>query len=115
MKTPKTFRSFEAAIQSVILDYLVDEGYLVLRVNSGQKGHISFVRWQVLGLPFQDRGVSDILALSPEGRLFAIECKAPGGDLRPEQRKFLEEATQRGAIAIVATSLDDVKTTERII
>lgn len=107
MMKPTT--SPEAAVQAAIVDYLVSEGYLVIRVNSGQTGHVSFVRWQVLGLSWQDRGVSDLLALSPDGKLFAIECKSPGGALRPEQRRFLDEASRRGAITIIATSLRDVQ------
>jgi len=98
----------EALIQAEIIAHLVAAGCLVLRINSGRKGNIAFVRWFVQGFTSTE-GVSDLLALAPNGRLLAIECKAPGEKAKFEQSRFLFEAEQRGAVAIVATSIEEVK------
>lgn len=98
----------EAEIQKRIFEFLVYQGFLVLRVNSGRKRQIAFVRWQALGFEAQTTGVSDLLALSPTGKLYAIETKKPGEKARANQSTFLAEAEKRGATPILATSLEDV-------
>jgi len=99
----------EADIQKQIFDYLVCSDFLVLRINSGRKGYIRFVFWQALGLDTLSEGVSDLLALSPQGRLYAIELKKPGGKATKDQSIFLLEAGRRGAIPVVATCLEDIQ------
>jgi hypothetical protein len=96
----------EAEIQKAIFDALVALGFLVLRINSGRKGQVAFVRWQACGLETQTTGVSDLLALSPTGRFYAIECKAPGEQAKTHQSTFLDEAEKRGAVPIVADDLE---------
>jgi hypothetical protein len=47
-------------------------------------------------------GSSDILGVLPGGRLLCIECKAPdGGRLSPEQKQFLADVRELGALALV--------------
>jgi hypothetical protein len=47
-------------------------------------------------------GSSDILGILPGGRLLCIECKAPdGGRLSPEQKQFLADVRELGALALV--------------
>lgn len=58
--------------------------------------------------PFYKKGVSDILGCLPDGRLLAIEVKTIKGRLSPEQKLFLNEVTQRGALAFVARSIEDI-------
>lgn len=106
VKTPKPIT--EADIQKAIFETLIRLRFLVIRVNSGRKGVVSFVRWQVFGCEAQTTGISDILALSPNGRLYAIECKAPGEKAKSHQSTFLLEAEKRGAKAIVADSLESL-------
>jgi hypothetical protein len=60
--------------------------------------------------PFYKKGVSDIIGLLPCGKLLAIEVKSEKGRLRPEQKLFLNEITQRKGLAFVARSISDVKT-----
>jgi len=47
------------------------------------------------------------------GRWLAVECKAEGGVLSPEQRDTLEKVRKSGGVAIVAFGLDDVRTALR--
>jgi hypothetical protein len=47
-------------------------------------------------------GSSDILGILPGGRFLCIECKAPDrGRLSPEQKQFLADARELGALALV--------------
>jgi hypothetical protein len=114
----------EADIQKAIFRYLVGENFLVIRINSGavtqeykgRERHFSFVRWQERGRRQTSRGLSDILALSPWGQLFAIECKSAGkiGQASDGQAEFLEAAERRGAVGIIADSLEDVMAAIRL-
>ena len=46
-------------------------------------------------------GSSDILGILPGGRMLCVECKAKGGRLSPEQKQFLEDARELGALALI--------------
>jgi hypothetical protein len=54
-------------------------------------------------------GSSDILGVLPGGRFLAIEVKAPGGRLSPEQKQFLAEIRDLGGLAVVAKSYRDIE------
>ena len=43
-----------------------------------------------------------------DGRLLAVECKAKGGRLRPEQKEFLSLVRRFGGVAFVAHDCRDV-------
>lgn len=60
-----------------------------------------FVRFAFSGCP-------DLLGQIVDGRLLAVETKRPGGKLRAKQLEFLVHARKHNAIAIVASSVDDV-------
>jgi hypothetical protein len=55
-------------------------------------------------------GSSDIEGVLPGGRFLAVECKANGGRLSPEQKKFLAEIQNLGGMAVVAKSYRDIET-----
>ncbi len=55
------------------------------------------------------RGVSDVLAVAPGGRLICIEVKARSGKLRPDQALFLDEVNRRGGVGLVVRSLADLE------
>jgi hypothetical protein len=59
-------------------------------------------------MSFGLKGSSDILGLLPGGRFLAIECKAKGGRLSPEQREFLSDIKALGGMAVVAKSWTDI-------
>ena len=54
------------------------------------------------------RGCSDVLGMMRDGRLLAVECKAPTGKLRTEQAEFLSLVRRFGGVAFVARSCLDV-------
>jgi hypothetical protein len=58
-------------------------------------------------MSFGLKGSSDILGILPGGRFIAVECKARGGRLSPEQREFLADIKALGGLAIVAKSWTD--------
>ena len=54
------------------------------------------------------RGCSDLIGMLKDGRLLAVECKAPGGRLRAEQVEFLSLVRRFGGMAFVARNAADV-------
>jgi hypothetical protein len=55
-------------------------------------------RW----VSFGKKGSSDILGVLPGGRLLCVETKAPdGGRLSPEQKQFIADVREAGALALV--------------
>ena len=49
------------------------------------------------------KGISDIGAVTPTGRIMQIECKRPGEKLRPEQKVWLANISRSGGIAMLCT------------
>lgn len=93
----------EAAIQSQIVRWLIANGAVATRVNSG------FMR-DDNGNVFRgaDAGTADIICCW-RGRYCAIECKAGNNKPTPKQQKFLNKVLNAGGIALVANSLEVVK------
>lgn len=54
------------------------------------------------------RGCSDLIGMLKDGRLLAVEVKAPGGRLRPEQAEFLSLVRRFGGVAFVARNAAEV-------
>lgn len=75
------------------------------------KGVIAFVRWWVMGLEPNTRGVSDLIGLTPRGLFFAFEVKAPGKlkDVSDDQADFLMEVGNRNGFAMAVDSLEMVE------
>jgi hypothetical protein len=59
-------------------------------------------------MSFGLKGSSDILGVLPGGQFLAVECKAKGGRLSPEQRDFLADIKSLGGMAVVAKSWTDI-------
>ncbi len=78
------------------------------RVNSGA-GHLvyrnggasQFIRF---GFP----GAPDLHGVMNDGRALFVECKRAGGRLTDDQDKFLNDMRRVGAVAFMATSVEDV-------
>jgi hypothetical protein len=66
-------------------------------------------RW----LHFGKKGSADIIGCLPGGKFLAVEVKAPGGRLSPEQREFLETVRQQGGLALVARDWRELDTALR--
>ena len=52
-------------------------------------------------------GVSDIIGCH-QGRMIAIELKAPKGTVSPAQKEFIDRINEAGGLAFVARTLDEV-------
>ena len=94
----------EGAIVTAVLELLAYRGVFARRINVGPipaKGG-GFRRSRMVG-------ISDILGVLPGGRFLAIECKAPGGRVRPEQADFIAAVNRKGGLAFVAVSTLDVE------
>ena len=87
----------ESLVLDGCLNYLQARGIYCWRNNTGavriRPGQ--FMR-------FGKVGSSDILGILPGGRLLCVECKAPNrGRLSPEQKQFLADVRELGALAFV--------------
>jgi hypothetical protein len=96
----------EAELQKTILDYLALKKHLAFKHRN--VGIFKQATGRYIPLPARERGISDILGLTPTGRFFAIEVKTQRGTATDEQKRFLEEVRAHGGIAVLARSLDDV-------
>ena len=55
------------------------------------------------------KGVSDILAVLPDGKLLAIEVKSIYGKVSKEQQEFINKINNNKGCAFVARSIKDVE------
>lgn len=62
-------------------------------------------RWFKVGFP----GLADIVGQLRDGRLFALEVKAPGGKASKEQQDFINLVIRNGGVAAVVESVDMAK------
>src|SRR5258708_20901710 len=95
----------ESEIQKQIIDLLKLKRYVVFKHrNVGiMKPNGSYIP-----VAFGEKGISDIIACSPQGIFTAIEVKKPGGKVSLEQKEFIESIKRSKGVAFVAYSLDDV-------
>ena len=101
----------ERQLTHSIIEYLNYQGFYVWRENTGamtmnnKDGSTRFVR-------FGEKGMSDIVGLRhKDGKFIAIEVKLPTTAKRvtPAQESFLEMVKEHNGIALVVTSIDDLK------
>ena len=96
----------EADLLKQVKLYLELKDVLVIRVNSGafagnHQGKKRFVRMN------SEPGCSDLLACH-NGRFLALEVKRPGNKASAAQASFLQAVSERGGLAAVVTSIEDV-------
>ena len=96
----------EQQIKKTIADYLRIKKFTV--INHRNVGIYKKDTGKYIPLPSGEKGISDIIACSPQGTFVAIEVKKKGGKPTPEQLEFLARIKAYGGIAILAYSLDDV-------
>jgi hypothetical protein len=112
-----------------IINFLLDEGWLVIEINSGRRGNVWMNRWtpppDLLTEPDTDtmtsaeylrhlegtnqrytKGVPDILALR-DGIVLAVEGKTKTGKVRDTQKTFLSCWEKMGGVAIVPQGYED--------
>jgi len=100
-------RQKESRIKKAILDYLNFKGWLCVpqrSVGIWKKKNGSYI-------PLRQKGVADIICIAPFrdfGLPVAIEVKTEEGKLTDNQKEFLKRWQEKGGIATVARSVDDV-------
>jgi hypothetical protein len=94
----------EGRVKAACLRYLEKRGIKAWNNPSGVC-RIAPDRW----LHFGKKGSADLLGCLPGGRFLAVETKAPGGRLSPEQRQVLADIQALGGMAIVARAWTDVE------
>ena len=55
------------------------------------------------------KGVSNIPGVPPGGRALAVEVKRPGGEPTPTQVDFLKEVSNVGGLALIASSVEEIR------
>jgi hypothetical protein len=110
----------ESEIQKMILEYLsTREDVFVWRNQSTGIYDSMSGTWRKLRGVGRIQGVADILGIIGQlqivdgenigpGRFLAIEVKSRYGKPTPDQANFLEEVNNRGGVAFVAKSVQDV-------
>jgi hypothetical protein len=83
------------------------ENIITAMVKAELRSHEVFC-WKHWQGPFSKQGVSDILGITPDGRLVAVECKTDQGRLSEPQQDFLQRIREYNGIAFVARSREDV-------
>lgn len=57
-------------------------------------------------------GISDIIGVVPSGpeagKILCVECKAPGGTVRPSQRAFLDAVSNAKGVCAVVTDVREL-------
>lgn len=92
----------EQDIQNLIR-IAVSKNNMIFRANVG-KVKTADGRIFDTGLP---PGFCDLFGFRPDGRIFFIEVKKPGGRVREVQKHFIDVVKRNGAIAGVAYSVED--------
>lgn len=96
----------ESDIQKGILDYLKLKKHLVFKHRN--VGIFKQNTGKYIPLAAGEKGISDILGCTPQGKFLAIEVKQPKGRPTPDQLAFIERVNTLGGIGFIAYSLDDV-------
>lgn len=95
----------EQDIQKAISDYLTISGFVVFKHHSTGT---TVRNGKTIYLKYGEKGISDLIACSPQGQFWAIEVKKKGGAVSDEQKEFIRRVTHCGGKGFVAYSIDDV-------
>ena len=94
----------ESEIQKQILDFLESKGFIVTKVNNGTHA----VRGGYIRSRNSNKGMADIIGISPCGRFIACEVKKSGGVASEAQVAFSDEINKRGGVSMIVESLGEV-------
>jgi hypothetical protein len=94
----------EMSVLNEIRLYLSKRGIISLRLNVG-KIKTSDGRFFSTGL---SPGVSDLLAILPDGKCLFIECKSERGKASKAQLNFLDAVKRQNAYGLIASSVEQV-------
>lgn len=96
----------ERDIQKAIMDYLRLKGCLVFKHRN--VGIYKQNTGKYIPLSFGEKGISDIIGLTPTGKFLAIEVKMPKKKPSKEQLDFIDKVNEKGGLAFWADNLDSV-------
>lgn len=96
----------ETHIVKTCIEYLTLKGFVCIRNNTG--AIVSEYKGKKRFFKFGQKGSSDIIACSPKGEFYAIECKTDTGKLTYEQEGFLQKVKDKFGHSIVARTVDDL-------
>lgn len=99
----------EKAIENNILSFLKLKGLFCWKVESQGTYDAAKGIYRRKNSVHRLLGVSDIIGLLPNGRLFACEVKSEKGRLSEHQKLFLENIKANGGVGFVARSIEDVE------
>lgn len=103
------YEESEQNIQKAIIDYLRIKKYVVFKHHSTG---FTVREGKVAAFRYSEKGISDIIACSPQGTFVAIEVKKPGNKPSEDQLAFIKQVILNKGIAFVAHSIDE--TIERL-
>lgn len=92
----------EQQLINTVLEYLNILRIPAWRMNSGA------FEIQNRFVTFGTKGMSDIIAILPDGKFLAIECKRQDGKVSALQKEFLRIIKENNGEAIIARSLEDL-------
>ena len=95
----------ENAVQAEVMTALKFCGVFCWRNNNQGRWMASKQIW-IKSAAFP--GIPDIIGVSKDGKLVAVECKSATGTATAEQLAFISEVSRRGGIAFVAKCSKDV-------
>ena len=98
----------EKEIEMEILDWLNRNGIFAFKIDNGGVYDVERKAFRSKNR-FSPKGVSDILAILPGGRLLALEVKTETGRASVPQMAFIEKIKKSGGVAAIVRSLNDVK------
>ena len=92
------------------LDLLTYRGCLAVRVNNqpiAQRVGNVLVGYRKLDR-YQPRGLPDIWAIAPGGRIVLVECKSGSGRMSKDQLTFFAMANEKGALCLCIHSVGEL-------
>lgn len=99
---PKKY--LEKDLQKDTIDYLRLQGFLVVKFNNVGIWNSQTGRY----IPPYQKGIADLLCVSPTGRFWALEIKIKPRKPTEDQEEFLTGVRQRNGIAEVIYGIDEI-------
>lgn len=111
MKAPKRYQLQipEKAIETQILNFLKLNQVFCWKNQSIGVYDTGRKQFRKSNNPNHIKGTSDVLGILADGRFLAIEVKSKKGRLTEEQKEFINRINERGGLAFVARSVEDVE------
>lgn len=104
-----TKHPLERVIELEILHWLKNQGIFAWKCTSNGFFDTKRKCFRKQVNPFAINGQTDIMGVLANGRILCIEVKSKRGKVSDEQLFFINRINEKGGLAFVARSLDQVK------